>query len=78
MAMWAMISGHGNEDYKYSYGVTETHVLYFSARRRAYDRDLMFDSIGTGEALRRTAKLIENGKLRAAKLACRKLSQMLS
>ena len=69
---------HGNEQYKYSYGVSDQEVLYFSVRRKEYAPEMMFDSIGTGEALRRTADLIEKGKTRAAKIACRKLAGLLS
>ena len=82
---WAIEQGyisydfcHGNEKYKYSYGVSEQEVKYFSARRQEYEPELMFDSITTGEALRRTAELIDRGKPRAAKIACRKLANLLS
>lgn len=82
---WAINEGylcydfcHGNEPYKYSYGVSETEVLYFSVRRKDYQPDLVFDSIGTGEALRRATTMIEKGETEKAVSACKQLSGLLS
>ncbi len=69
---------HGNEKYKYSYGVEDKKVAYFSIRRRATELAKNFDSISSGEALNRVVQFLDQGRIDKAKSACKQISQLLS
>ncbi|AZV78512.1 GNAT family N-acetyltransferase [Parasedimentitalea marina] len=70
--------GHGDEEYKFSYGAEKTTVQYFSVTRPTGDPEKVFDSISTGVALKRIEKLIKAGKTDQAERACRQLSQLFT
>jgi CelD/BcsL family acetyltransferase involved in cellulose biosynthesis len=68
--------GHGDEAYKFSYGAEKTKLQYFSIRRPELRRDNIFDSLGTGAALRRIEGFISSGKTEQAARGCRQLSRL--
>ncbi len=70
--------GHGDEEYKFSYGAKNVKVAYFSIRRPTIDAENVFDSISSGVALKRIEKFIDAGKKDEAKRACRQLARLLS
>ena len=82
---WAIENGmtlydfcHGNEAYKYSFGAEDREVQYFVLRRKRYNPHLAFDSIGTGEALRRVEGFLKDGKTERAAQGCAQLARLLS
>jgi CelD/BcsL family acetyltransferase involved in cellulose biosynthesis len=68
--------GHGDEDYKFSYGAERTKVEYFSIKRPDAGSEMVFDSISTGAALKRVEGFIKAGETDQAERACRQLSQI--
>jgi CelD/BcsL family acetyltransferase involved in cellulose biosynthesis len=66
--------GHGDEEYKFSYGAEKTKLQYFSITRPKGDPDKIFDSIGTGIALKRIEGFLKAGEVDQAEHACRQLS----
>lgn len=68
--------GHGDEEYKFSYGAQKTEVQYFSVDRPDLGADKVFDSISTGAALKRIEGFIKSGKTDRAARACKQLSQI--
>lgn len=82
---WAIDSGyicydfcHGDEPYKYSYGAQDSEAVYFDIRRSDYDPDFVFDSICSGEALKRTETFLKEGKSDEAMRAVAQMSKLLS
>lgn len=69
--------GHGDEDYKFSYGAEKTEVRYFSIRRPNASAGMEFDSISAGAALKRVEGFLKTGKTDEARRACRQLSRIL-
>jgi CelD/BcsL family acetyltransferase involved in cellulose biosynthesis len=68
--------GHGDEEYKFSYGAEPTKVEYFSINRPDAGSEMVFDSISTGVALKRIGRFIKAGERDQAEHACRQLSQI--
>jgi len=69
---------HGNEPFKYDYGAQDSKVAYFEIKRTPCPPNLAFDSINTGEALKRTQRFVIKGKHEDAAIACGQLSKLLS
>lgn len=70
--------GHGDEQYKFSYGAEPVEVRYLSIRRKNATADKVFDSIGSGAALKRIEEFLAVGKVDEARRGCRQLSRILS
>lgn len=68
---------HGNERYKYSFGVSEQRADYFTIRRRTAAEGERFDSISTGEALQKTIEFLEGGRVDKALDACKQMAKLL-
>ncbi len=69
---------HGNEKYKYSFGVEEKKVSYFSIRRRDTSLAQNFDAISSGEALRRALRYLDEGRLDKARAGLQQIANLLS
>jgi CelD/BcsL family acetyltransferase involved in cellulose biosynthesis len=82
---WAIDQGysyydfcHGNEPYKYKYGTKDREVLYFEARRKTLQDDLVLDSICIGDALRKVEVFLREGKTDQAARACAQFAKLFS
>lgn len=69
---------HGNEPYKYTYGAQDQNVLYFEVRRKDLYDNMVFDSVCTGEAMRRVETFLSTGKTDHAAHACAQFAKLFS